>query len=331
MPENPKKAVRMSAIIAKAIRARVWSDPGIEPFQGPGQIQEVQSMLFNNKIYIAANRSECRLIKNFLNAFGVRNKDSFRNCLKYTHWIVATPRDDLRVYIDKPYEFGYSDTEQAAINLSNSIMDYNISQSDRDEVGKIINAHFPINGNINNAYNENRLRPAQRQLGWFLRKLSGVNGNMQRQALFAKANGSVCNNDKIGVCVVDDESLVHAELKLLTRLTMLATNPDTSAESLHKEAVVGGLKKACRHCQPWMDHFRSWARRQFGITVTYLAPQPGADPRPSGSGEGERPDLNTENIKIPRQNLGNDKLLFDKLFNGQKNDSHTDLNELDPL
>lgn len=314
--DEAKKMVLMSTIMARAARLRPWSVNDLASFSST-QLQEVQCMSAGGKIYIAGNGHEGKLVVAFLNAFGVKDANSLKECLTYTHWVLSTTAQGMSGYFPVKNDLNYSLSEKQSVQFAHGILDFDITTDEKETAGKIMNKDYA------GKYSEAEIKQSAKkyELGWFLRKLSGLQGDASRNACYTRASGSVSSNDAIGVCVLKDNSDTHAELKLLAHLTKLAMQ-DSSYHN--KNIAVGGLKRACNHCRNWIERYEKWAWLQFKISLTCTSLQ-GDTVRSEGGGAGDRPDLSDFGQINQPQGSSNDGRFVSLLFNGKANGSWNDL------
>lgn len=307
-----KRMILMSTILARAARLRGWETDDLEK-QPKKTLEEIQCMSIDGRIYIAGNHGDAELVKEFLNAFGVTNRVSFIKCLIYTHWVLSNGHELTEFKTENGIV--YTGQELIATQLTNDITEFNISESGKREAAAIL-------GTANSDERVEELlqgKTQMRNLGWFLRKLSGLKGSETRNASFRKAKGCVGNHDAIGVCVLKDETETHAELKLLAHLAKLALKDESYR---NKNVFIGGLKAACRHCKNWIERYQKWIWYEFNIRIRCINLI--GDNRTHGSGAGSRPQFASADLALLNHG-GNSKPLARLLFNGKPNNNWDEL------
>ena len=273
-------------------------------------------MLLDEKIYIAGNNEDAFLVQDFLNAYGVTDYDSLVECLKYAHWALRAQSHNMSKYFSVGNDLSYSPSELDSIIFTDEINSLQIEETKKPEAAKIMDSEFK------DAYKKSDIEADSKKahLGWFLRKLSGLEGNEDRNKWYKKPKGNISTSDAQRISILKDKTDVHAELKLLKHLATLAIN---NQEFRNKNVVVAGLKRACKYCHDWIEFYKKWIWNQFKINLTCIdLPN---DPRSEGGGAGKRPSLDAESkVFAPKNNHTEGRFVSD-LFNGKENGDFTDL------
>ena len=211
---------------------------------GSGTQEEVQMMCAGDQAFIACNHRGHELIEGMFNAFQVNSTQSFSDCLKKVDFLIDVDMDNIRQWSHdlgrrarfSPQEIETSNLYKNTVAIS-PLLDYEL---------KDIHDRVVKRGAIDDRLTKPLLKMLGKERTQKYTALSGI----------GKTNGTkkttrIANS----VRLLDDDSDVHAELKLLAVLTdMLETGEEGGLFSVH----IGGLKRACRKCREWMTSYKPY-------------------------------------------------------------------------
>jgi hypothetical protein len=298
-----KALVLFSTIICSAARQRDWGSELGNNAAAPN-VQEVQCMRLVDGLYVAGNGNEHVAIANLFKAFNVGGHDSFILCLRYCRTLLTLDQSQRKKKLGK----GYNRFERSPAEIES--LDYAAAAD--PWVTLLSEQEMADAKALLERTNDTGMTPQQKMLAWILRKVAAPD---KPAAWLARPNAAAYvsvtkYNGAHPVTLVDETSDVHAELKLLAFLTRACTANALPAGN-HK-VEVGGLKRACSHCDAWMGYFRNWIRLQYRVDVV----APVADTRAQGGGAGSRPS------DVGRDGFGR---YVGELFNGGVNNTFANL------
>jgi hypothetical protein len=294
----------ISAIISRAVISRGWTANQLNG----SNCQEVQLMMLGNNLYISGNQNEHDAINTFLRMYGVTDINSFNKCMSYTYWVIASLWAEQIEEFGFHFNIGWGGSETDVVNNFQPSIKLGLTAPEMENAKNIIN-NTPLNNHVWTA--------EERRLGWFLNRLLRPN-NTTYQA--PNLGGSLIVNrvdpntsDRVYIIKNEGMNQVHAELNLLCALGDALV--ESSGLFSGRDVGIGGLKKACAHCNSWIEKFSRLLYIQWKIRVVLPAP----DGRPRGGGAGYRP--NSAKIR----NTDNQNTYAGLLFNGQINNNVNDV------
>ena len=268
----------MSTILTCATRTQTWQTLGTA---GVATQEEIQMMRIDDAFFIACNHDGHKSVSPFLEAFKVRDLESFIDCVKWTNFIIGAPAEEfLKWKSDLHRKSAYSEQESNTLaqfpfpapipKLASAVENYIIQVC----VGKEKPPPLPITG----------------QRDWMtgvFQQLLGVYSNkkkLYKSDYPVSPEGSNFGSVKPNgapvltraVTLVTDGSDAHAELKLLSTLAKMVVDGVVKSG---QRVYLGGLKAACKKCDEWITKYSNWLYYHRTITLHL----PANDQRPSAS------------------------------------------------
>lgn len=301
---TPAELAKFAAVIARCATMCDWKADAAANQPGP-QVQEVQCMMFDGKLYIAANRDEHTAVAAYLSGFGVHDGASFLKCIAYSHWLLSLDLPARAQRVGRGFNASYSPQEEATHGLPGTSPIPLLSETEQNAVLNLVTGALPQDA-------------AQRRLAWFLRRFAGAPSFPKPPCTALPEITSNLGDDEIYLVTRGEHA--HAELKLLA-LVYLGVRPN-AGKWAHKTIHLGGLKKACKNCAAWMDHFRLVIN---AVDVQLALPGSGKDTRPDGIGAGNRPSVPMPPVTPATTHT---HAYLQALFNGTANNGDGDLKPL---
>jgi hypothetical protein len=242
--------------------------------------EEIQMMRIDDAFFIACNHDGHKSANQFLEAFKVRDLETFIDSVKWTNFIIGAPAEEFRKWnSDLHRRSQYSDQESKTLaqftfpapipKLAGEAENYIIQVC----VGKEKPKPQPIT--------------AQRDwMAGLFQQLLGVYSTKRgyksdypvsaERSNFGSAKTTGTPTLSHSVTLVTDGSDAHAELKLLSLLAKMIVD-GTVRSGQH--VYLGGLKAACKKCDEWISKYTNWLYYKRNITLHL----PSNDQRPSAS------------------------------------------------
>lgn len=268
----------MSTILTCATRTQTWEKLGIA---GVATQEEIQMMRIEDAFFIACNHDGHKSVSQFLEAFKVRDLQTFIDCVKWTNFIVGAPPEEFRKWnSDLQRRSEYSEQENKTLaqfpfpapipKLAGDTENYIIQVC----VGKEKPKPQPITGQ-----RDWMTGLFQQLLGVYITKKK-----LYKSDYPAAPEGSNFGSVKPAgtptlahsVTLVTDATDAHAELKLLSTLTKMIIDGVVKSG---QHVYLGGLKAACKKCDEWITKYSNWLYYKRNITLHL----PANDQRPSAT------------------------------------------------